>query len=72
VVKHPRRRLPRKRRQPVNALQKRAALNLFNFLKKMETIVTLLIGFVAGILVGRNNTRVVESVISFAKKIVGK
>jgi hypothetical protein len=38
----------------------------------MGAIVTLLIGFVAGILVGRNNTRIVESVISFAKKIVGK
>ena len=38
----------------------------------MTPIVIFLIGFVVGILVGRKHTGVVESVVSFAKGIVGK
>tara|TARA_A100000171_G_C2100520_1_gene129411 strand:- start:652 stop:771 length:120 start_codon:yes stop_codon:yes gene_type:complete len=38
----------------------------------METIIIFLVGFVVGILVGRKHTGVVESVVSFAKKLIGK
>tara|TARA_R100001163_G_C4971886_1_gene131468 strand:+ start:469 stop:588 length:120 start_codon:yes stop_codon:yes gene_type:complete len=38
----------------------------------METIVIFLIGFVVGILVGRKHTGIVESVVSSAKKLIGK
>ena len=38
----------------------------------METIVIFLVGFVVGILVGRKHTGVVESVVSFAKRLIGK
>jgi hypothetical protein len=38
----------------------------------METIVIFLVGFVVGILVGRKHTGVVESVVGFAKKLIGK
>jgi hypothetical protein len=38
----------------------------------METIIIFLVGFVVGILVGRKHTGVVESVVSFGKKLIGK
>ena len=38
----------------------------------METIIIFLVGFVVGILVGRKHTGVVESVVSFAKRLIGK
>ena len=38
----------------------------------MNLIVIFLIGFVVGILVGRKHTGVVESVVSFTKKLIGK
>lgn len=38
----------------------------------METLIIFLVGFTVGILVGRKHTGVVESVVSFAKKLIGK
>jgi len=38
----------------------------------MNPILIFLIGFVVGILVGRKHTGAVESVVSFAKKLIGK
>ncbi len=38
----------------------------------MNTIVIFLVGFTVGILVGRKHTGVVESVVGFAKKLIGK
>ena len=38
----------------------------------MGTIIIFLVGFVVGILVGRKHTGAVESVVSFAKKLIRK